>query len=165
MTRPLSAAPPTVPGMPLPNLLAPHPWRRLREQFAHVTLTWHDGGPLGLTTHSTATISLRRGQSWAARRCTLEHELIHVEAGPVPRGLRDKDEEWTRRETARRMLPDIRPIGDAIAWALSEEEAADELGVDLDVLRYRLRHMSMQEKAWLTQRLGRDDAEPGTFGY
>lgn len=152
MTEPLSAPAPTVPAMQLP-----HPWRRLREA-AHITLTWHDDGPMGLATHSTATISLRRGLTWAQRRCTLQHELIHVERGPVPRGLQEKDEEYVRRQTALRMVPDIRRVGDALAWALSAEEAADELGVDIPVLTYRLRHMSPMEKAWLHARLDRDDA-------
>ena len=140
-----------------PGMQLPHPWRRLRE-LAHVTLLWHDDGPMGLTTHSTATISIRRGLTWEERRCTIQHELIHVERGPVPNGLREKDEEWVRRETALRMIPDIRPVGDAIAWALSEEEAADELGVDVPVLRYRLQHMSPMERAWLHHRLEQDDA-------
>lgn len=152
MPDPLSAEVRTVPAMQLP-----HPWRRLRE-LAHVTLLWHDDGPMGLTTHSTATISIRRGLTWEQRRCTLQHELVHVERGPIPRGLRDKDEEWVRRETALRMIPDIRPVGDAIAWALSEDEAAEELGVDVPVLRYRLKHMSPMEKAWLDHRLEQDDA-------
>lgn len=155
----LSAAPPSVPAMQWP-----HPWRRLRE-LAHVTLEWHDGGPMGLTTHSTATISLRRGLTWEERRCTVQHEIVHVERGPVPRGLREKDEEYVRRETALLMIPDIRPVGDAIAWALSEDEAAQELGVDVPVLRYRLRHMSPMERAWLASRLDRDDAVLGELDY
>ena len=158
----LSAAPPNFAPVHLPDSW-PHPWRRLREQFAHVTLAWHEGGPMGLTTHSTATVSLRRGLSWEQRRCTLEHELIHVETGPVPRGLREKDEERVRRETARRMIPNIRPVGDAIAWALSGEEAAQELGVDLAVLEYRLRHMSPMERAWLNHRLEQHDAITDDF--
>lgn len=148
----MSEAPPTVSDVHLP-----HPWRRLRE-LAHVTLQWHDGGPMGLTTHSTATISIRRGLTWAERRCTVQHELLHLEGGPVPHGLRDKEEEWVRRETAARMIPEIRRVGDAIAWALSADEAADELGVDVAVLRYRLRHMSPMERAWLHARLEHDDA-------
>lgn len=132
--------------------MLPHPWRRLRD-LAHVTLLWHDDGPMGAALHPFAAVSLRRGLTWAERRCTLEHELNHLERGPVPAGLRDKDEESVRRETALRMIPEIRPIGEALAWALSEEEAADELGVDVPVLRYRLRHMSPMERAWLTHRL------------
>lgn len=147
----VSEQPPT-----LRTVNLPHPWRRLRE-LAHVTLAWHDGGPMGLTTHATATISIRRGLSWEERRCTVQHELLHIEGGPVPRGLAAKEEERVRRETALRMIPSIRPVGDAIAWALSEEEAAEELGVDVLVLRYRLKHMSPMERAWLRHRLDQGD--------
>lgn len=152
MIEALSAEAPSVPAMHLP-----HPWRRLRE-LAHVTLVWHDDGPMGTATHSTATISLRRGMTWEERRCTVEHELQHLERGPVPAGLSAKDEERVRRDTALAMIPDIRPVGDAIAWALSEDEAASELGVDVPVLRYRLKHMSPMERAWLAHRLDQDDA-------
>lgn len=134
-----------------------NPWRVLRS-LEHVILRWHDGGPMGKTIHSEQAISLRRGMTWEERRCTVAHEVLHIERGPQPHGLRAKDEERVRRETAQRMIPDIRPVGDAIAWALSEEEAAHELGVDVYVLRYRLKHMSPMERAWLRHRLVDDDA-------
>lgn len=137
-----------------------NPWAVLRS-LEHVILRWHDGGPMGRTIHSEQTISLRRGMTWEERRCTVAHEVLHIERGPQPLGLRAKDEERVRRETAQRMIPDIRPVGDAIAWALSEEEAAHELGVDVYVLRYRLKHMSPMERAWLKRRLEDDDAIEG----
>lgn len=130
----------------------PHPWRRLRE-FAHVTLLWHDGGPMGVTNFARQTISLRRGMTWAERRCTIQHELLHVERGPVPLSLAGREEERVRRETARLMLPCVKRIGEALAWAHSEEEAADELCVDESVLRYRLRHLHPSERAYLDRRL------------
>lgn len=130
-----------------------HPWRRLRD-LPHVTLQWHDGGPKGRTTFATNTISIRRGLSWAQRRCTVLHELLHIERGPALEGaLAAREEERVRRETARLMLPDVKMIGEAIAWALSEEECAEELGVDVPVLRYRLKHLHPSERAWLHRRL------------
>ena len=137
-----------------------NPWRALRA-LVHVELRWHDDGPMGQTIHSEQAISLRRGMTWEERRCTVQHEVLHIERGPQPHGLRAKDEEWVRRATAVRMIPDIRPVGDAIAWALSEEEAAAELGVDIYVLRYRLKHMSPMERAWLKGRLEHDDVVEG----
>lgn len=134
-----------------------NPWKILRE-LVHVELRWHDDGPMGQTIHSEQAISLRRGMTWEERRCTVQHEVLHLLRGPQPRGLRAKDEERVRRRTAELMIPDIRPVGDAIAWALSEEEAAAELGVDVYVLRYRLKHMSPMERAWLRHRLELDDA-------
>jgi hypothetical protein len=132
-----------------------HPWRLLRER-AHVTLAWHDDGPMGFARHSTQTISLRRGLDWAQRRCTVMHELIHLERGPALSTTRDQDEERVRRETARRMLPDISRVGEAIAWAFDEHECADELGVDVGVLRYRLRHMHPAERHYPARRLEED---------
>jgi hypothetical protein len=149
----LSALPPNVTGMG--DSL--NPWRVLRA-LPRVELVWHDDGPRGLTNHTEQTISLRRGMTWEERRCVVLHECLHILRGPTTRGLSAKDEETVRRETAQRMIPDIRPVGDAIAWALSEEEAAEELGVDVYVLRYRLKHMSPMERSWLNHRLQADDA-------
>ncbi|WP_157571806.1 hypothetical protein [Nocardioides alkalitolerans] len=128
-----------------------NPWRHLR-RLVHVRLLWHDDGPMGLTNHRDQTISLRRGMSWEERRCTVQHEVLHIERGPQPLGLRAKDEEKVRRETAFLMIPEIRDVLEALLWAYTDEEAAEELGVDVYVLRYRLRHMSPMERAWLTNR-------------
>lgn len=147
----VSVALPTVQPMSI------NPWHVLRA-LEHIELRWHDGGVMGRTSHTGGFISLRRGMSWAERRCTVLHECLHVERGPMPRGLKAKDEESVRRETALRMIPEIGAVGDALAWSLSMEEAADELGVDIYVLRYRLKHMSPLERAWLHARLEADDA-------
>lgn len=136
----------------VPLMSIPHPWRRLRE-LAHVTLLWHDGGPMGRTNFRTQTISLRRGLNWAERRCTVQHELLHIERGPVPMTLAGREEERVRRETARRMLPCVKRIGEALAWAYDEHEAADELCVDVHVLRYRMRHLHPAERGYLRRRL------------
>jgi hypothetical protein len=60
-----------------------------------------------------------------------------------------------RRETARLLLPSIRDVGEALAWALSPEEAATELGVDVDVLRDRLRWLTDTERDHLRRRAAR----------
>lgn len=131
-----------------------HPWRRLRH-LVHVTLTWHDGGPAGLTRFATSTISLRRGMSQAERRCTLMHELLHVERGPALTTLAAREERRVNREAARLMLPDLKPVADALAWADQDlAEAADELWVDVGTLRARLEHLHPAERHYLTRRLG-----------
>jgi hypothetical protein len=43
-------------------------------------------------------------------------------------------EESVGRETVVRMIPNIRPVGDAIVWAPSEDAAADKLGVEASML-------------------------------
>lgn len=129
-----------------------HPWRRFR-QLAHYTLHWHDEGPVGLTDFVGQTVSLRRDLDQAGRRSTILHECLHVERGPVPMGLVAKEESRVERETARLLMPDVKVVGEALAWAYSLEEAAAELWVDVQALRVRLRYLHPAERGWLQQRL------------
>ena len=129
-----------------------HPWRRFRH-LAHVTLLWHDGGEAGVTDFGAATISLRRGMTQAERRTTVLHECLHIERGPVPVGLADREELRVEKETARLLMPDIKALGDALAWAHCLEEAAEVLWVDEQILHVRLEHLHPAERGWLRQRL------------
>ena len=141
----MSVAAPTVPVMR-------NPWRRLRA-LAHVELRWHDEpDPMGLTDFATY-ISLSRTLTWAERRSTILHEVLHVERGPAPSWCEAKEERLVDKEAARWLLPDVRVIGDALAWSHSYAEAADELGVDEALLRVRLRYLHPSERAFLTRRL------------
>jgi len=130
-----------------------HPWRRLRE-LVHITLVWHDGGLMGETDYEAGTISLRRGMSSAERRSTIMHECLHAERGPVPMGLAAKEESQVCRIAARELLPNIKVIADALAWAEWDmEAAADELWVDEATLRCRLASMAPPaERAYMRQR-------------
>lgn len=128
-----------------------HPWRTLRG-LAHVRLLWHDGGPAGLTHFGNATISLRRGLTQVERRCTLAHELRHVLRGPFLDVNTAKEERAVEREAARQLI-ELEQLGEALAWAHTYEEAADELWVDLPTLRARLIHLHPSERAYLTRRL------------
>lgn len=133
-----------------------HPWRRLRE-LAHIRLLWHDDGPAGVTDFEESTISLRRGLNQAERRSTVMHECLHVERGPVPLGLADREELRVEKEAARLLLPDIKVVGEALAWARDLAEAADELWVDEQLLRVRLQHLHPAERGWLKARLEESD--------
>jgi len=132
-----------------------HPWRRLRD-LGDWELRWHqpDESPdRGFTLFDEKVISLRANLSWEERRCTVLHECLHAERGPTLVGvLEEREELRVRRETARLLLPSIHAIGEALAWALSPEETAAELLVDVDVLRDRLRWLSPVEQLYLHQR-------------
>lgn len=132
-----------------------HPWRRLRE-LAHVTLLWHDGGPKGVTDFADQTISLRRGMTQAERRSTVLHECLHIERGPALTTLAAREELRVEREAARLLLPCIRTVGDALAWAVDLDEAADELWVDAQLLRARLESLHPAERHYLKARLTSD---------
>lgn len=129
-----------------------HPWRRLRA--LNVTLLWHDEGPMGETDFEAGTVSIRRNLTWEERRCTVLHECLHVERGPVLMSLADREELRVQKETARLLLPSIKAIGDAYAWSQGDDEgAALELGVDLDVLRTRMKYLTHPaERAYLARR-------------
>lgn len=129
-----------------------HPWRRLRA-LTHVTLLWHDGGPAGETDFEANTISLRRGMTHDERRCTILHECLHVERGPVLTTLADREEMRVERETSRLLLPDVRAVGEALAWGRDLAEAAWELSVDSGTLRIRLENLHPAERAYLRRRL------------
>lgn len=141
-------------GLSVPPVI--HPWRRLRE-LTDWTLRWHEPGDdrrMGYTKHSTRIISLRSDLTWAERRSTVLHECLHAERGPSNSGvLHEREELRVRRETARLLLDDIKAVGEALAWALSTEEAADELHVDVGVLRDRLRWLHPAERHYLRRRL------------
>lgn len=139
-----------------PDVGGIHPWRRLRA-LADWTLHWHapeDDERMGVTRFRAKEISLRADLTWAERRCTVLHEVLHAERGPANGGvLYEREELRVRRETARLLLPSIRDVGEALAWALSPEECADELCVDIGVLRDRLRWLHPAERHYLTRRL------------
>lgn len=143
----LSVAESTVPVVSLY-----HPWRRLRE-LVDVTLHWHDDGPAGWCRHSTQDVSIRRGMTQAERRSTICHELVHLERGPAVRGQAAREEIEVSKEAARRLIPDVRHLGEALAWATCIDEAADELWVDAGTLRARLDHLHPSERAYLRRRL------------
>lgn len=136
----------------LPAMSTPHPWRVLGS-LTHIDLVWHDGGDMGETDHEAGTISLRRGMTWAQRRSTLIHECLHVLRGPSLDTLEDREELRVEKESARWLLPDVRVIGEALAWAHSRAEAADELHVDERTLAIRLRYLHPAERSYLRERM------------
>ncbi|WP_370291526.1 hypothetical protein [Nocardioides sp.] len=141
--------------------MTPHPWRRLRA-LVDWTLCSHapaDDERMGVTRHAEKEISLRADLTWAERRCTVLHECLHAEHGPVLVAHLDRHEQAVRRDAARLLLPDVRAMGEALAWALSPEEAADELGVDLGVLEDRVRWLHPAERHYLRRRLTDEAAD------
>jgi hypothetical protein len=134
------------------------PWRRLRA-LSGWELRWHrpeDDADLGFTLFDERVVSLRTNLTWEEQRCTLLHECLHAEWGPTLVGvLAERQELRVRRETARLLLPSIREVGEALAWALSLAEAAVELSVDADVLRDRLRWLDPAERRYLRARADR----------
>jgi hypothetical protein len=139
----------------------PHPWRALRD-LAHVRLHWRDDMPERMRGATNgARIWLREGMTQVERRCTLAHELAHIDAGHTT-CQPDAVERRIRNRAARYLLPDPHEIAEALVWSRGDvHEAAEALWVDEPTLRARLdvRHLHPAERAIIIERVGRLEVE------
>ena len=83
----------------------------------------------------------------AEARCTLVHELIHLERGHSTCQPPDVEAD-VRREAAQRLIP-IDELADALTQTRSDLEAAEVLWVDVDTLRTRLAFLDDVERSRL----------------
>lgn len=142
--------------MPTPTIARMwHPWRALRSLLT-VDLVWTDrlpDGVLGAT--DGAKIWMTPRQLQAERRCTLTHELIHIERGHIGCQLPAIEAEVCE-EAARRLIP-LDDLVHAVIWGQSPDEVADELWVDLDTLMTRLNTLTDRERRALSKALAERD--------
>jgi len=103
-----------------------------------VSASWHPDGPdspCGLTSFDDLHISLARGMDTAQLKCTLTHELVHLERGPLARRPDPLDQAAEERVveilTAQRL---VCPWDRELLWAHAAEQVAPALGVDTAVL-------------------------------
>lgn len=121
-----------------------HPWDALRQR-EDIVVHWTDllpDGVLGAT--DGGQVWMARGQSQAERRCTLTHELVHIEwdhAGEQTVAV----ERAVCAEAARRLLP-VEDLAREAVWAHDIVEAADDLWVDVDTLLNRLENLDLAER-------------------
>lgn len=127
-----------------------HPWRRLRER-PELEVQWRrlPDGVLGRTDGQRIWLDPRQPQR--QRRCTLLHELIHADRG-VACGS-DSSEERTVEQLAARHLIPLVALAEGIAWAHDEHELADDLWVDVEMVRARLAGLSAQEQGYIEDRI------------
>ena len=87
------------------------------------------------------TIWLHSELTQAERRCTLTHELLHVE-------MPDAAEDHVERETARRLIT-VDQLVDAFQWLRHPDvhSLADHLWVDPQTAANRMRHLDPIEVA------------------
>lgn len=132
-----------------------HPWRELRA-LQHVLVLWCELRPgVWGATDGKSRIWLDRRLGQAERRCTLAHELEHLRRGhqgcqPAP------VEASVHAAAARRLIPDVHHLADALVWARGDlAVAADELWVDEQTLAARLHPHALTptEHAIITGRL------------
>ncbi|ORI13476.1 hypothetical protein [Rhodococcus sp. 1168] len=135
-----------------------HPWRHLRDHHPHVHVTYPDGGTGCLGRWTEDGIEINRHSNQRERRCTLTHEIVHVERGPVPKDLRLARREETIVDCiAARRLIELDRLVDVLAWNRHrvDDEAAEELWVDLPTLIARVRNLTEDERSFINRELSR----------
>lgn len=123
------------------------PWGTLR-RLSHIHVAWvrmPDGQPG--RTDGVRVVWLDSRLQQDERRCTITHELIHIEHGHA--GCQAPRIEYqVRAETARRLIT-IDALCRHAAWAHSAHELAEELWVTPSVLTDRLNTLTHNETAQL----------------
>ena len=124
------------------------PWSTLLSAHPN-TAVWSTNSlpPTVLGCTDGTSIWLTVEQTVAEARCTLVHELIHLERGHSACQPPDVEVD-VAREAAQRLIP-IDELADALAHTRSELEAAEMLWVDVDTLRTRLTFLDDVERARL----------------
>lgn len=137
-----------------------HPWRHLREHLPHVDVHYVDLTPLGMLGRTTPHgIEIERTCDQRGRRSTLTHEIKHFGRGPVPHEhphFAAREEQVVEELTARQMIH-LPELVDAVLWCQgrTDDEAAEELWVDHDVLLTRIRTLTPGERAWVERQIAR----------
>lgn len=132
-----------------------HPWRHAGEHYPHVLIHIDQELPgliWGLT--NGQRIWLCRKLNQVRRRCTLTHELVHLERGPVPADPvgRAREELAVSVEAARRLIT-LAALAEALRWTREPAELADHLWVDQPTLRARMENLDPLEVAELEHHL------------
>lgn len=135
-----------------------NPWRHIGHYYPHILVDTGIELPGRLWgVQSGNRIWLCRRLNQARRRCTLTHEIVHLERGPVPTdpaGLA-REERTVSRLAARRLIT-TEQLAAALSWTRDPHQLADELWVDLPTLRARMDALDPVEVADLEHRLDGD---------
>jgi hypothetical protein len=137
------------------------PWLYLREGWPEIDVVIEPMSGLLLGELRYPVIALRSGTSAAQRRCTLAHELVHLERGVTDCGpWNAREERQVHAEAARRLIS----IG-ALAGAIRElggdhdlAALAHLLDVDRQTATLRMQLLSGAERSRLRAAIG---SEPG----
>lgn len=132
-----------------------NPWRHIGVFYPHIIVDISRELPGRLWgVQFGRHIWLCRRLNQARRRCTLTHEIVHLERGPVPAdpvGLA-REERVVSQIAARRLIT-IDALADALAWTRDPHQLAEALWVDVPTLRARIDALDPLEVADLEHRL------------
>lgn len=122
------------------------PWRALSEiEGVHLVVADLPGHRRGEINFETRTITLHPRLDPIERRCTLAHELVHLERGPVLIRQTDREERIVSAIAAQRLVS-VEVLAAALQWSDDPRVIADELGVDERTIRVRLANLDESER-------------------
>ena len=128
----------------------PNPWARAGKDWAHVQIVHrrlaspHHRGETRWLAGEPVAVVLNTCLSQRERRCTLAHELEHLERGQPCGTLRSYIEARVVRATSLYLLPDLEHVADTLG-AYDAHTAAAELWVTFPVLIDRLNNLTDTE--------------------
>ncbi|MFH5209218.1 hypothetical protein ACHIPZ_13590 [Antrihabitans sp. NCIMB 15449] len=136
-----------------------HPWRALRDDHPRMDVAFPHIDVVGCYGRRNGSrIEIESTSNQAERRCTLTHEIIHVERGPVPKHpyFGPQEERIVRRLTAERLI-ELEPLVDALAWNRWQVDAdtAGDLWVDLPTLVTRVKNLTEDERRYIDAEIER----------
>jgi hypothetical protein len=132
-----------------------NPWRHIGDNYPHITVVRDIELPpqvWGMTDGRRVWLCKKLNQ--VRRRCTLAHEIGHLERGITPldeRGL--AREERIVTELAARRLITLDDLVAALRWTREPAELADALWVDVPTLKARMGCLDPIEVAQLENEL------------
>ena len=134
------------------------PWTDLGDRYPGVHVAAHTIAPARAAwLPEERIILLERGLSIAQGRCTLAHEIAHMDLGHYPTGVGHFDRRQERDADAlagRRLLP-VHLLADALQVGCDVVAAAEELCVTVDVIRERMERLHPAERHALRRALNR----------
>jgi hypothetical protein len=132
------------------------PWHALAD-FDQARVVYAELPPRrrGEVDFRTQTITLHRMLDPTTQRCTLAHELVHLERGPVMLFAAPREERTVAAIAARRLVG-IDELAEALRWSQDERSIADELAVDVRTVRVRMRSLDDAEREFLSARVAAD---------
>ncbi|MCL4368008.1 MAG: ImmA/IrrE family metallo-endopeptidase [Actinobacteria bacterium] len=134
-----------------------NPWTHLATHWPHIHVDTRATLPHGMYGAWTpGVLHLSRRLTQTGRRCTLAHEIVHLERGPTPtEPMAAAREELTVDRIAARRLITIDTLADAIAWTRHPDEIADYCWVDRPTLRARIRALQPDEWSFIERAIDR----------
>jgi hypothetical protein len=136
------------------------PWADLRQNWPNVTVVIEPmtGDLLGEVRDYGRVIALRADTSAAQRRCTLTHELVHLERGILDCGpWLQREEGLVHAEVSLRLIPLTSLIAAIRSLGGADDPAAlaQWLEVDSETLAVRLSRLTRAERRMLRRSLAR----------